>query len=150
MKNKFFKKIPQSFYTIFSLAAVAAINYSIIHNSIIFVFLMVLLAHELGHYFVAKKHKGKPRLPIFIPLPFFVIGLTKISKLTSRAQKEVAFYGPFVGFLTTLLLILLNGIFNFMSYIPLLFLLFTETVLNYFGTDGSKYRKAKRSTYSCI
>ena len=150
MKNKFFKKIPQSFYTIFSLAAVAAVNYSIIHSSIVFIFSMVLLAHELGHYFVAKKHNAKPKLPIFIPLPFFAIGLTRISKLAPRAQKNVAFYGPFVGFLTTLFLILLNGIFNFMPYAPLLFLLFTETVLNYFGSDGAKYRKAKRSTYSCI
>lgn len=150
MKNRFFKKIPQSIYTIFSLAAVAAVNYSLIQSPIVFIFLAIILAHELGHYFVAKKYKAKVRLPIFIPLPFFVIGLTKISKLSLKHQKEVAISGPLAGFIAALMFLMLNGIFNFMSYIPLLFIAFNESVLNYFGSDGAKYRKAKEGSYICI
>jgi hypothetical protein len=38
-----------------SLSALAAVNYSIIHSSFVFIAILVLFAHELGHYFMAKK-----------------------------------------------------------------------------------------------
>lgn len=150
MKNKFFKKVPQAFYTVASLSALAAINYSIIHNPLVFIFILVLLAHELGHYFIAKKHKALVSLPIFLPLPFFAIGLTKVKNLfSSKAKKDVAMAGPIVGAATAFLLLCLNILFKFTSNLPILFLFFGELVFNYFGSDGARYRQAKRTDALC-
>lgn len=149
MKNKFFKKIPQSFITAFSLAGVAAINYTILHNPLVLLILLVLLAHELGHYFAAKINNAKPYLPVFLPLPFLVIGITRVKNLTTKGKRDVALFGPLVGSLTALLLIILNGILKFTSTIPLVLLLFGEIVFNYFGSDGLRYRKFNRSL-QCI
>lgn len=133
-----------------SLAAVAAINYTIIHNSFVFVALFVLLAHELGHFFVAKKHGGNPSLPIFIPIPFLLIALVKVQEMSDEGILKTSFYGPFTGFLTTLLIILFNIIFKLLPVIPLIILALSEIVLNYFGSDGTKYRAAKRRILSCL
>lgn len=144
MLNKL-KKIPDIAYTVMSLAATAAINYSIIHSPLVGVFLCVLLVHELGHYLTAKFHGAKAKLPIFLPLPFIAVALTKIPKLNNRQKKDTAFYGPFAGFMAALFFIVANLIFNFTSYIPLIGLATGEIVFNYFGSDGKKYREAKRS-----
>lgn len=145
-----FKKIPNVVYTFVSLVAVAAINYSIVHNSFVFIALFVLLVHELGHYFTAKRHRGNPSLPIFIPIPFLAIALTKVSKLDTKGIKETAFYGPFAGAVATVLIILINTILNFISNYYLFGLLFGEIVFNFFGSDGSKYRKAKKKEKLCL
>lgn len=150
MKNKFFKKVPQAFYTVASLSALAAVNYTIIHNSIVFIFILVLLAHELGHYFIAKKHKASVSLPIFLPLPFFAIGITRIKNLFSyKSKRDVAIAGPLVGSLTALLLLCLNILFKFTSNLPIIFLFFGELLFNYFGSDGARYRHAKRTDIIC-
>jgi len=133
------------FYSIASFAALAAINYTVVHNPLVFLFLTVLLTHELGHYFFAKKYTDQVSLPIFIPIPFFAIAFTKVKGLTNFAKKRVSLAGPLVGSLTAILFIFANIIFRFTSYIPLFVLLFGEIVFNWLGTDGSKYRSASRS-----
>ena len=113
MLKKIFKKVPRFFYASASLVAVAAINYTIIHNTFIFVALIVLLAHELGHYFVAKKNGGDPTFPIFLPIPFLLVAFTKVQEMSKEATAKTAFYGPFTGLIAALMLILFNIIFNF-------------------------------------
>lgn len=149
MIKSFFKKIPQASYTIGSLAALAAINYSLIQNSMVFIFILVLLVHELGHYYAARKNKANVSLPYFLPLPFIAVGITKVKGLTLKGKKEVALFGPLVGSLTVFLLIILNSIFKYTSYFPLLILFFGEIVFNYFGSDGKQYRKVNRSLHLC-
>ena len=142
----FFKKIPQGFAFFASLVAVAGINYTIIHSPLVFLFILVLLAHELGHYFVAKRHNGDPSLPIFIPAPFFVIALTKIAqKMTPEGIKRTAFYGPFTGFLVALMLLIVNLVYSITSNIILAFILIGEVLFNFIGSDGHKYRTASRT-----
>lgn len=148
--KKKIKKTPESFLTFATILAAAQVNYAIAHNSFVYIALFIIFVHELGHYFVAKYHGAKVRLPIFIPLPFLVIAFTKVSKLNAHATKQVSLYGPLFGAITALLFLMLNGIFHFMSYIPLLVLLSTEILFNYFGTDGKKYRKAKKDLQTCI
>jgi energy-converting hydrogenase Eha subunit A len=145
MKISFFRKVPQALYTLSSLAALAAVNYSIIHNPIVFIFILVLLVHELGHYFAAKQQKAKPSLPIFIPLPFIAIGITKIKNLNPKSKAKVSIAGPFAGALSAFLLLLLNLIYNYTSNFLLIFLLLSEIILNYIGSDGIKYRQYRRS-----
>lgn len=148
MKN-ILKKIPYGMYSFASIVAVAAINYTLIHNGIIFIFLLVLLAHELGHFFAAKKHNGNPKFPLFIPFPFFLIAMTKVSKMNPEGIQATAFYGPFAGFVTASLILLSNSIFKFVSSTPLIILAISEIIFNFFGSDGSKYRNAKRKEMSC-
>lgn len=143
-------KTPRPLVTAMSIIAAAQINYAIVHNSLVYIVLFVMLVHELGHYFIGKKNKADVKLPIFIPLPFFVAAFTKVSKLDPQATKQVSLYGPIFGAVITILLIMLNGIFNFTSYIPLFAILFNETILNLIGSDGKKYRKAKKEMLSCI
>lgn len=148
MRNKL-KKIPAIFWTIGSLSALAAINYSIIHSPFVFFAILVLFTHELAHYYTAKKHGAHPTLPIFIPLPFIAIAFTKIKGLSNKSKMKVAISGPLVGFSTAVLLILFNIIFNFTSYVPLFILALGEVLFNIIGTDGSKYRSAKRNLQTC-
>jgi hypothetical protein len=138
------KKLIQFFITVASLGATAAINYSIFHSSFIFVVLAVLLAHELAHYFVARMHSGNPDLPYFIPFPLISIGITRIKNmrhLSFNSKKKILFYGPFAGFVCSLLFSILSLIFIPSYFLPLLILSISEIVFNYFGMDGKKYRK---------
>ena len=149
MKNKFFKKIPKLFWTVSSLAAVAAINYALIPTPFVFIALMVLLVHELAHYFMAKKLGAEVTLPVFIPLPFIAIAFTKIKGLSSKSKMKVALTGPITGFITALLLIILNSIFKIISPLALIVLAVGEILFNYIGNDGKKYRSAKKDIILC-
>jgi len=66
--------------------------------------LTILLAHEFGHYFLARKHHVKATLPYFIPAPpFFLLGtfgaLIKIRSpfYDRRALLDVGAAGPLAG-----------------------------------------------------
>ena len=121
----------------------AAINYSIISNPIIFVMIMALFVHELGHYFVARKRKANPDLPYFIPLFPFIIGVTRIKNLNIKDSPAVLIAGPAFGLLFIFFFIIFNFYHNLFSILPLIFILLFEIVSNYFGSDGNKYRSVK-------
>lgn len=127
-----------------SLAALAAVNYTIIHSNIVFIIIFVLLAHELGHYLTAKKYNADVSLPIFIPLPFLAIGITKVKNISKEGSMHTAINGPIFGFIASLFFLFINLIFKFTSNFSLIVIALSEIILNYFGSDGSKYRKAKK------
>ncbi len=65
--------------------------------------LLVLGAHEMGHYFVAKRHRVRASLPFFIPsVPFLGTFGAFISMRdpipNRRALLEIGISGPLVGF----------------------------------------------------
>lgn len=124
----------------------AALNYSIVHNPIVFVMIMALFIHELGHYIVSKYNGANPDLPFFIPLFPLVIGVTRIKNLNKDHAPSVLFSGPAFASLFILVFILFNYFYNIFSIIPLFILLAFEIILNYFGSDGRKYRKIKFQT----
>lgn len=145
------KKLKQFFIFTFSAAAVAAINYTIIHNSFIFAILTILIAHELGHYIIAKINKVEADFPYFIPIPIFSVGIThikNISSLPSTVRKKIFIYGPLTGFLTSFYLFLFSLIFFPSLTLPFLFISFYELFFNYFGSDGKKYRQIKKKELS--
>jgi membrane-associated protease RseP (regulator of RpoE activity) len=128
------------------LAAVAAINYTIFHSLTIFIVLFTIFVHELGHYFTAKINNVEVQTPIFLPIPFLLVGLTKIfetnnKKIDKKIKQKILFYGPFTSVLFLLLLLVAAIILKFNTSI-ILMLLFGEIVFNYFGSDGKKYRTA--------
>lgn len=70
--------------------------------------LMVILgAHELGHYFTARRHGMKVTLPYFIPVPFALGTFGAFIRLRSlapnrRALFDVAVAGPFAGLIVAI------------------------------------------------
>lgn len=138
--RKIKRNTAQLFLTIGTVAALAAINYTIIHNPIVFVFVMSLLVHEFGHYFVARKKGADPDLPYFIPLFPFNIGVTRIKNLMPKDIPAVSIAGPAFAALFLVFFIIINSIYKIFSFIPLFIMLALEIVFNYFGSDGKKYR----------
>jgi hypothetical protein len=137
------KKVPQLALTIGSIMGLAAINYSILHTPFVFIVVLVMLAHELGHYFAAKFADADPDLPYFIPFPFFTVGITRIRKMkfiSYNSRKKILALGPITGALTALLLLLLSINFSSQYVLPLFFLILGEIIFNFIGSDGKKYR----------
>lgn len=151
MIGKKFKRITVS---VCSAAAVAAINYTIFHNSFVFIILAVLIAHELGHYFTARINNVDADIPYFIPLPIISIGVTRIRNmkhLPTHIAKKIVAYGPITGFIAALYLLLLSLMYSSLPTLPLLFICASEIIFNYFGFDGTKYRQIqKQDTALCI
>lgn len=121
----------------------AALNYSIVHNPLVFVMIMALFIHELGHYFVARYKGADPDLPFFLPLFPFIIGLTRIKDLDFQHAPAVLLAGPAFAVLFILLFIFFNYFYRIFSTISLFMIMLFEIVFNYFGSDGRKYRRIK-------
>src|SRR6185503_18566858 len=71
--------------------------------------LFIMLAHEMGHFFLARRHGVDATWPFFIPAPMLsLIGtLGAVIKLrslprTRRALIDIGAAGPIAGFLVTL------------------------------------------------
>ena len=69
--------------------------------------LVILLAHELGHYFACRHHHIYSSYPFFIPAPtligtFGAFLLIRSPIRSARALFDVGASGPFVGFLFAL------------------------------------------------
>jgi membrane-associated protease RseP (regulator of RpoE activity) len=69
----------------------------------------ILLAHEMGHYLVARRHGFSLSLPYFIPFPFFLGTFGAIIRLrspprTRTALLEMGAAGPICGFVVAVVL----------------------------------------------
>lgn len=126
-----------------SILGSAAINYTVLHNPLVFVFIMSLFIHELGHYIVAKKHKADPDFPYFIPLFPFTIGVTRIKNLKDKYKSSVASAGTLFSSFFFIILFLFNYYYNLFSPLYILIMFIAELIFNYFGSDGKKYRQYK-------
>jgi membrane-associated protease RseP (regulator of RpoE activity) len=70
--------------------------------------MLILLSHELSHYFASKKHRVQATLPYFIPAPT-IIGTfgafirMKSPILTRESLIDIGASGPIVGFIVSLI-----------------------------------------------
>jgi hypothetical protein len=109
--------------------------------------LSILGCHELGHYFVSRRHGVPATLPYFIPFPpipgilapgtFGAVISTRGTIPNKRALLDIGFAGPLVGFLVAIPVTLVGlslaqqlpppvpkpGEVEFMLGLPLLFIL---------------------------
>ena len=73
----------------------------------------ILLAHEMGHYLVARRHGFSLSLPYFIPFPFFLGTFGAIIRLrspprTRTALLEMGAAGPICGFVVAVALMIVG------------------------------------------
>jgi membrane-associated protease RseP (regulator of RpoE activity) len=73
----------------------------------------ILLAHEMGHYLVARRHGFALSLPYFIPFPFFLGTFGAIIRLrspprTRTALLEMGAAGPICGFVVAVALMIVG------------------------------------------
>jgi membrane-associated protease RseP (regulator of RpoE activity) len=70
----------------------------------------ILLAHELGHYFQARRYGVPASLPYFIPMPITLIGTMgaiiamRPKVATTKALFDLAITGPIAGLIPSLVL----------------------------------------------
>jgi membrane-associated protease RseP (regulator of RpoE activity) len=79
--------------------------------------MLILLAHEMGHYLTARRYGVDSSLPYFIPAPFpsiFFIGTfgafirMKAPPRTRRAMFDIGAAGPWAGFVVALVAIIVG------------------------------------------
>jgi membrane-associated protease RseP (regulator of RpoE activity) len=77
----------------------------------------ILLAHELGHFFVSRHYGVQSSLPFFIPFPNLFGTLGAVILMRGRIQSRKALFdigaaGPLVGFCLTVPFMILGLIFS--------------------------------------
>jgi membrane-associated protease RseP (regulator of RpoE activity) len=76
--------------------------------------LAILLAHELSHYFVARRYGSPVSLPYFIPMPFSIVGtmgaviVQRSPMRNRRALFDIGVAGPLGGLIVAIPLLILG------------------------------------------
>lgn len=70
--------------------------------------MLILLTHELSHYFASKKHRVKATLPYFIPAPTIIGTFGAFIKMkspiiTRKALFDIGVSGPLAGFIISVI-----------------------------------------------
>lgn len=74
----------------------------------------ILLAHELSHYFVARRYGSPASLPYFIPMPFSILGtmgaviVQRAPMRNRRALLDIGIAGPLGGLIVGIPLLILG------------------------------------------
>ena len=86
--------------------------------------LLILGAHEFGHYFAARHHRVNVTLPYFIPMPFSFVGtfgafIQLRSPVRNRNQLfDVGVAGPLAGLLVALPLLIVGLLLSTVGPLP--------------------------------
>ncbi len=78
----------------------------------------ILLAHELAHYFVARRYGSPVSLPFFIPMPFSILGtmgaviFQRAPIRDRKALFDIGIAGPLAGFIVAVPLLFLGLLFT--------------------------------------
>ncbi len=81
-----------------------------------FAILSILLAHEFGHYFLARYHKVSVTLPYFIPFPTLIgtlgaVILHRSPPITRKQTFDIGIAGPLAGLIVAIP-VLIYGLLN--------------------------------------
>ncbi|MBC7228184.1 MAG: site-2 protease family protein [Thermoflexales bacterium] len=78
----------------------------------------ILLAHELAHYFVARRYGSPVSLPYFVPMPLSILGtmgaviFQRAPMRDRKALFDIGIAGPLAGFIVAVPLLLLGLLFT--------------------------------------
>lgn len=131
-------------YTIMTAVAAAQINYYFFGIDVVLLSLFSVISHEFAHYIFSKSSGAKTSFPLFVPLPFFIIGMVRSQNLSDEYRSSVAISGMIAGSLTLFIILILNIYFNYFNPLTIIFMILFEILINYFGSDGKKYRLFKK------
>jgi Zn-dependent protease len=107
-------------------------------------FVLLILLHELGHGYAMRKHGVAAGWPIFIPF-FGALIAMKQARLDRNTEAEIAFGGPYVGTMASLLaaalgIYLHSRLFLSLAYTGAFLNLFNLTPLS--PLDGGRIAQA--------
>lgn len=144
-RRKSFKSwLWQGIYCIGTAAASAAVMYTLLPVWLALTVAAVVVAHEFGHYFAAKKNGVNVKLPFFIPLGYGILGGTYVKDHQPGPAMEISMTGPFVGGLVAASILIGafaagNTPMMWAGFWMLVFQVWSGT----FGSDGRRYRRAR-------
>jgi membrane-associated protease RseP (regulator of RpoE activity) len=78
----------------------------------------ILLAHELSHYFVARRYGSPVSLPYFVPMPVSILGtmgaviLQRAPMRDRKALFDIGIAGPLAGFIVAVPLLIVGLLFT--------------------------------------
>jgi len=107
--------------------------------------IIVVAAHEAGHYYSAWLYGGDPNIPLVVPIAVGVIGMTRVKNfptMSSRHRRYVITAGPIAGTIAALSLLpyaILLG--NTVLVLTTFGLVIMEVHGGTFGSDGKKWRR---------
>lgn len=83
--------------------------------------MVILLSHELSHYFASKKHHTKATLPYFIPAPSIIGTFGAFIKMkspivTRKALIDIGASGPIAGFILSVIASIIG--LNYSTLVP--------------------------------
>jgi membrane-associated protease RseP (regulator of RpoE activity) len=86
--------------------------------------LAILLAHEFGHFFMARHHKTEVSLPYFLPFPNLLgtMGAVIVTKEVPRNKKvllDIGIAGPLAGLIVTIPVLFLGLATSEVNHLPL-------------------------------
>lgn len=142
--KKIYKSKIKLIYSILTACAVAQISYAFISPPIAILMSLGIIIHELGHYMYGKAFNAKASYPLFIPVPFLLIGLTHIADIDPANLPMISMAGLLLEFIYILFMIFYNSFYKFYSVNILIIYYLISFIFNYFGFDGKKYRQAKQ------
>jgi hypothetical protein len=119
----------------------AAVVYALFPGLVGVVAISILFSHELGHIVAGILAGGEASPPVYIPLGWILLGVSKIKGLSDRSRPWVAMAGPGAGVMMALVLMSIawwtgNVPLAWMAAAGLVFELYAAT----FGSDGRKFR----------
>ncbi|MFN0152025.1 MAG: site-2 protease family protein [bacterium] len=105
------RRIPWMHIVLFVLTIVTTCSVSIAYGLAI---MTILLAHEMGHYLVARRYGVRASLPYFIPMPLSPMGtmgavITMQARIPNRTILfDIGIAGPLAGLVVTIPAILIG------------------------------------------
>lgn len=137
------KKLRNLGMTIASALASAMAMYVLAPYWAVIVAMAVLIAHEFGHWLIAKAHHGDPSLPVFIPFVLGAIGVTRVKgirSLSTRDQRYLFWAGPMAGGAAAMALAPIALVLRSWPYALAIFIAIAWEI--YSGTCGSDGKRA--------
>lgn len=145
----FFHAMFEAAVTVATACATAAVLYYLLPFWLGLMILTVLVLHEFGHYFAAYGQRKLPDLPIFIPLIFTVIGMTRVHGMPmDEAGQIILLWGPLVGLIVAaaflIAAILTTGLGSAM-FIAAVWMIVFQIYSATLGSDGRKFWRIRRA-----